>query len=155
MPQPPNLQKMLQQAQEMMAAQQEAQEALKEERVETSAGGGMVKVVVTGDMRVQEIRLDPEAVDPEDVEMLQDLVLAAVNQALTQAEEIAARKLEGVSGGGGFDPASALESLGLGGAGGLGGLMGGGAPGAPGAGGLPPGAGGGNRAARRAQKKGR
>ncbi len=148
MPQPPNLQKMLQQAQEMMAAQQEAQEALKNERVETSAGGGMVKVVVTGDMRVQEIHLDPEAVDPEDVEMLQDLVLAAVNQALTQAEEIAAKKLEGVSGGGGFDPASALESLGLGG--GLGGL--GGMGGAPG--GLPGGApGGGNRAARRANKK--
>jgi nucleoid-associated protein EbfC len=151
MPQPPNLQKMLQQAQEMMAAQQEAQEALKEERVETSAGGGMVKVVVTGDLRLQEIRLDPDVVDPEDVEMLQDLVLAAVNQALTQAEEIVARKMEGVSGGGGFDPASALESLGLGG--GLGGLMGGG-PGGPG--GLPGGApGGGNRAARRAQKKGR
>lgn len=156
MPQPPNIQQMLAQAQEMMAAQQEAQEALKEERIETFAGGGMVKVVVTGDMRLQEIKLDPEAVDPEDVEMLQDLVLAAVNQALTQAEEIAARKMEGVAGGGGFDPASALESLGLGGAGGgLGGLMGGGAgAGGPGSGALPPGAGG-NRAARRAQKKGR
>ena len=149
MPQPPNLQKMLEQAQEMMAAQQEAQEALKSERVETSAGGGMVKVVVTGDMRVQEIRLDPEAVDPEDVEMLQDLVLAAVNQALTQAEEIAARKLEGAAGGGGFDPASALESLGLGGAGGGLGGMGALPPGGS------PGGGGGNRAARRAQKKGR
>ncbi len=90
MPQPPNLQKMLQQAQEMMAAQQEAQEALKNERVETSAGGGMVKVVVTGDMRLEQLTIDPEAVDPEDVEMLQDLVLAAINQALTQAEEIAA-----------------------------------------------------------------
>jgi DNA-binding protein YbaB len=76
----------------------------------------MVKVVVTGDMRLQEITLDPDAVDPEDVEMLQDLVLAAVNQALTQAEEIAAKKMEGAAGDGGFDPASALESLGLGGA---------------------------------------
>ena len=145
MPQPPNLQKMLEQAQEMMAAQQEAQEALKSERVEASAGGGMVKVVATGDLRVESIHLEPDAVDPEDVEMLQDLVLAAVNQALSQAEEIAAKKLEGVSGGGGFDPASALESLGLGG--GMGGL--GGAPG--GGGGLPGGAP--NRAARRAQKK--
>ena len=146
MPQPPNLQKMLQQAQEMMAAQQEAQEALKAERVEASAGGGMVKVTATGDMRVEAIHLEPDAVDPEDVEMLQDLVLAAVNQALTQAEEIAAKKMEGVTGGG-FDPASALESLGLGG--GLGGLGGG-------PGGLPGGAPGGqpmNRAARRAQKK--
>jgi nucleoid-associated protein EbfC len=145
MPQPPNLQKMLQQAQEMMAAQQEAQEALKTERVEASAGGGMVKVVASGDLRIQEIRLEPDAVDPDDVEMLQDLVLAAVNQALAQAEEIAAKKMEGLDGAGGFDPATALESLGLGG--GLGGL-GGGPAGLPG--GMP---GGGNRAARRANKK--
>jgi hypothetical protein len=141
MPQPPNLQKMLQQAQEMMAQQQEAQEALKNERVEASAGGGMVKVVVSGDMRIQELKIDPDAVDPEDVEMLQDLVLAAVNQAMTQAEELAAQKMQG-GGMADFDPMSALDSLGLGGA-----LGGGGAPG-----GLPPGAGG-NRAARRAQKK--
>ncbi len=145
MPQPPNLQKMLQQAQEMMAAQQEAQEALKSERVEASAGGGMVKVVVSGDMRIQELRIDPDAVDPEDVEMLQDLVLAAVNQAMSQAEEIAAQKLQGAGGAADFDPMSALDSLGLGGALGGGGGGGGAAPG------LPPG--GGNRAARRAQKK--
>jgi nucleoid-associated protein EbfC len=153
MPQPPNLNRMLQQAQEMMAAQQEAQEALKEERVEASAGGGMVRVVASGDLRLQEIHVEPDAVDPDDVEMLQDLILAAVNQALSQAEEIAAKKMEGL-GGGGFDPTTALESLGLGGA--LGGLGGGpGAPGGPG-GGLPGGApGGGNRAARRAQKKGK
>ena len=148
MPQPPNLQKMLQQAQEMMAAQQEAQEKLKDLKVDASAGGGMIKVTATGAMRIDSITLDPDAVDPEDVEMLQDLVLAAVNQALTQAEEIAAKQMEGVTGGG-FDPASALESLGLGGMGGLGG---GGAPGGPA--GLPGGAPGGmNRAARRAQKK--
>ena len=141
MPQPPNLQKMLQQAQEMMAAQQEAQEALKNERVEASAGGGMVKVVVSGDMRLQDLKIEPDAVDPEDVEMLQDLVLAAINQALSQAEELAAQKLQG-GGMADFDPMSALDSLGLGGA-----LGGGGAPG----GGLP--GGGGNRAARRQQKK--
>ena len=148
MPQPPNLQHMLQQAQEMMAAQQEAQEALKSERVEASAGGGMVKVVASGDLRIQSLTIDPEAVDPDDVDMLQDLVLAAINQALTQAEEIAAKKMEGLGGGGmaDFDPMSALESLGLGGA-----LGGGGAGGAL-PGGLPPG-GAGNRAARRAQKK--
>ena len=146
MPQPPNLQRMLQQAQEMMAAQQEAQEALKNERVEASAGGGMVKVVATGDQRIEKLTIDPEAVDPDDVEMLQDLVLAAINQALSQAEEIAAKKMEGLGGGADFDPMSALDSLGLGGA------LGGGMPGAPGApgGALP---GGGNRAARRAQKK--
>ena len=89
MPQPPNLNKMLQQAQEMMAQQQEAQEALKQERVEASAGGGMVKVVASGDLRLQSITIDPDAVDPEDVEMLQDLVTAAVNEALRQVEELA------------------------------------------------------------------
>ena len=142
MPQPPNINKMLQQAQEMMAQQQEAQEALKEERVEASAGGGMVKVVASGDMRVQSIAIDPDAVDPEDVEMLQDLVTAAVNEALRQVEELASSKLGG--GMGDMDPSSMLEALGgLGGlGGGLGGLPGGGPPG-----GAP------NRAARRAQKK--
>jgi DNA-binding YbaB/EbfC family protein len=142
MPQPPNLNKMLQQAQEMMAQQQEAQEALKEERVEASAGGGMVKVVASGDLRIQSIAIDPDAVDPEDVEMLQDLVTAAVNEALRQVEELAASKMGG--GMGDMDPSSMLDALG--GLGGLGGGLGGGLP----AGG---GAGAPNRAARRAQKK--
>jgi DNA-binding YbaB/EbfC family protein len=146
MPQPPNLQKMLQQAQEMMAAQQEAQEALKAERVDASAGGGMVKVVMTGDLRLESIVIDADAVDPEDVEMLQDMVVAAVNEAVRAAQELAERKLGGAAGGGaeGFDPMSALDALGgLGGLGGGGGL--GGAPG-----GLP--GGGGNRAARRRKR---
>jgi len=145
MPQPPNLNKMLQQAQEMMAQQQQAQEALKEERVEASAGGGMVKVVASGDLRLQSITIDPDAVDPEDVEMLQDLVTAAVNEALRQVEELAASKMGG--GMGDMDPNSMLEALG--GLGGLGGGLPGG--GGAGAGALPPGAP--NRAARRAQKK--
>jgi DNA-binding YbaB/EbfC family protein len=142
MPQPPNLQKMLQQAQEMMAAQQEAQEALKNERVEASTGGGMVKVVMTGDLRIESLAIDPDAVDPEDVEMLQDMVVAAVNEAVRQAQELAERKLGG--GGEGFDPMSALDALG-----GLGGL-GGGMPGGLGGGGAT--GGGGNRAARRRKK---
>jgi nucleoid-associated protein EbfC len=142
MPQPPNLQKMLQQAQEMMAAQQEAQEALKNERVEASTGGGMVKVVMTGDLRLESLTIDPDAVDPEDVEMLQDMVVAAVNEAVRQAQELAERKLGG--GMEGFDPMSALDALG-----GLGGLGGGGMP--PGLGGAP-GGGGGNRAARRRKR---
>ena len=99
MPQPPNLQKMLQQAQEMMAAQQEAQEALKSERVEASAGGGMVKVVVSGDLEVKDIQINPEAIDPEDPEMLQDLVLAAVNEGLRSAQEMAATRMGGLAGG--------------------------------------------------------
>jgi nucleoid-associated protein EbfC len=141
MPQPPNLQKMLAEAQAMLAAQQEAQEALKSERVEASAGGGMVKVTLTGDLRIESLAIDPDAVDPEDVEMLQDLVVAAVNEGIRMAEELQQSKLGG--GTEGFDPSSMLESLGLGGMGGLGGgLPGGGLPG-----GAP------NRAARRAGKK--
>jgi nucleoid-associated protein EbfC len=148
MPQPPNLQKMLAEAQAMLAQQQEAQEALKAEKVDASTGGGSVKIVMTGDLRVESLTIDPDAVDPEDVEMLQDLIIAALNEAIRKAEELQQSKLGGAEQGG-FDPMSALESLGLGGMGGMGG--GGGGGGLPG--GMPPGGGGGNRAARRAQKK--
>jgi DNA-binding YbaB/EbfC family protein len=146
MPQPPNLQKMLAEAQAMLAAQQEAQEKLKEQRVEASAGGGMVKVAMTGDLRLESLVIDPDAVDPEDVEMLQDMVVAAVNEALRMAEELQQSQLGGAEEGGmgGMDPMSMLESLGLGGMGGLGGGL---PPGGGGAGGAP------NRAARRAQKR--
>jgi len=149
MPQPPNIQQMLKQAQEMMAAQQEAQEALKQQRVEASAGGGMVKVVVTGDLRIESLHIEPDAVDPEDVEMLSDMVLAAVNEGLRQAVDLQAKAMEGAGGGADFDPMAALDALGLGG-GGLGGLGGPGGPGAGGpGGGLPPM----NRAQRRAKKR--
>jgi DNA-binding YbaB/EbfC family protein len=141
MPQPPNLQAMLRQAQEMMAAQQEAQDALKAERVEASSGGGMVKVVMTGDLHLESIVIDPDAVDPEDVEMLQDMVVAAVNEATRSAQELQESKLGGL--GEGFDPMSALDALGMGG------LGGGPGPG-PGAGGLPGGQP--NRAARRKKR---
>jgi DNA-binding YbaB/EbfC family protein len=148
MPQP-NIQNMLKQAQEVMAAQQEAQEALKEQKVEASSGGGMVKVVVSGDLKLESLTIDPDAVDPEDVEMLQDLVLAATNEALRQAVDLQEKAMQSASGAGGFDPMQALEGLGLGDAlGGLGGGGGGGAPGL-GAGGAP----GMNRAARRAAAK--
>jgi hypothetical protein len=143
MPQP-NIQNMLKQAQEVMAAQQEAQDALKEQRVEASAGGGMVKVVVTGDLRIDALTIDPDAVDPEDVEMLQDLVLAATNEALRQVVDLQEKAMQSASGAGGFDPMQALEGLGLGDA--LGGLGGGGAGGGAGAPQL-------NRAARRAAQK--
>ena len=99
MPQPPNLQKMLAEAQAMIAAQQEAQEALKNERVDATAGGGMVKVVLTGDLRIETLTIDPDAVDPEDVEMLQDMVQAAVNEAVRAAQELAANKMGGLTGG--------------------------------------------------------
>jgi DNA-binding YbaB/EbfC family protein len=90
---------MLKQVQKMQQDMIAAQEALKDEIVESSAGGGMVTVQVTGDLNVKSIKIDPEAVDPEDVEMLQDMVLAAVNEALRSAQELASSKLGGIAGG--------------------------------------------------------
>ena len=98
MPQP-NMQQMLKQVQKMQQDMMAAQESLKDEEVEASAGGGMVTVKVSGDLIVKEIRIDPEAVDPEDVEMLQDMVTAAVNQAIDQAQQLAASKMGAISGG--------------------------------------------------------
>ena len=139
---PPNLQNMLAQAQKLQEDMAAAQDKLKDERVEASSGGGMVRVVVTGEGRIESLAIDPDAVDPEDVELLQDMVLAAANEALRQADELREKAMGDTAG---FDPMEALGGLGLGGLGG-GGVPGGGLPG-----GMPPGAG--NRAARRASKK--
>src|ERR671935_2595191 len=98
MPQP-NLNKMMKQVQEMQAEMMKAQEQLKDEIVEASAGGGMVTVKITGDLELKEIKIDPAAVDPEDVELLQDMVLAAVNEAVRSAQELANRKMGGLTGG--------------------------------------------------------
>jgi DNA-binding YbaB/EbfC family protein len=122
MPQP-NMQQMLKQVQKMQADMMAAQEQLKNETVEASAGGGMVKVKVSGDLEIKDVVIDPAAVDPEDVELLQDLVLAATNEALRAAQELAATKMGGLTGG--LD----LGSMGLPGLGGPGGgLPGGGFP---------------------------
>jgi nucleoid-associated protein EbfC len=101
MPQPgqPNMQQLLKQAQKMQQDMAAAQDALKDETVEASAGGGMVKVIVTGDLDIKSITIDPQAVDPEDVELLQDMVLAAVNEGLRSAQELAASKMGGIAGG--------------------------------------------------------
>ena len=109
MPKPPNMNDMMRQVQQMQADMAKAQEELKNETVEASAGGGMVTVKVSGELEVLELRIDPGAVDPEDVELLQDMVQAAVNEALRSAQEMAATKIGAVTGG-------------LGGPGGLGGL---------------------------------
>jgi nucleoid-associated protein EbfC len=100
MPQPPNMQQLLKQAQKMQQEMMAAQESLKDEVVEASAGGGMVTVKVTGDLEIKAITIDPQAVDPDDVELLQDMVLAAVNEALRSAQELASSKLGGIAGGG-------------------------------------------------------
>src|SRR6476659_1381426 len=100
MPQP-NLNKMMKQVQQMQAQMMEAQEQLKHEVVDASAGGGMVTVKITGDLELKEVKIDPEAVggEPEDIELLQDMVLAAVNEAIRSAQELAGRKLGGLAGG--------------------------------------------------------
>ena len=99
MPQPPNMNKMLQQVQKMQQDMVAAQEQLKNETVEASAGGGMVKVVVSGDLEVKSITIAADAIDPDDPELLQDMVLAAVNEGLRSAQELAASKMSGLSGG--------------------------------------------------------
>jgi hypothetical protein len=98
MPQP-NMQQLLQQAQKMQQEMLAAQEALKDEVVEASAGGGMVTVQVTGDLHVKSITIDPQAIDPDDPDLLADMVTAAVNEGLRSAQELASAKLGGIAGG--------------------------------------------------------
>jgi nucleoid-associated protein EbfC len=100
-----DMNKMLQQVQEMQAQMQQAQEELASETVEASAGGGMVTVKATGALEITEIKIAPEAIDPEDPELLADMVLAAVNEALRSAQSLAESKLGGALGG--------LKGLGL------------------------------------------
>jgi len=114
MPQQPNMNKMLKQMQKMQADMAAAQEQLAKETVQASAGGGMVTVTVSGDLDVKDIRIEPEAIDPEDPDLLSDMVLAAVNEALRQAQELAATKMGGLTGG--------LDLGALGGPGGIPGL---------------------------------
>jgi DNA-binding YbaB/EbfC family protein len=111
MPQP-NMNQMMKQVQKMQADMMAAQEKLKDEEVEASAGGGMVTVKVSGDLDIKEVKIDPQAVDPDDVELLQDMVLAATNEALRAAQELAASKLGGIAGGMG-GPGGGLGGLGI------------------------------------------
>jgi hypothetical protein len=90
---------LMRQAQEMQAQMARAQEQLANETVEASAGGGLVKVKATGTGVIQEIRIDPKAIDPDDPELLEDTVLAAVNEALRSAQALMESKLGGQLGG--------------------------------------------------------
>jgi DNA-binding YbaB/EbfC family protein len=101
---------LMKQAQQMQEQMLQAQEKLKDETVEASAGGGMVKVTMGGDLTLRSITIDPEAIDPEDAELLQEMVQAAVNEGLRAAQELAGSKMGDVTGGLG---------------GGLGGMLGG------------------------------
>jgi len=95
----PNMNQMMKQAQKMQADMARVQEELKSEKVEASAGGGMVKVVMTGDLGVDRVVIDPAAIDPDDVGMLEDMVAAAVNEASRQAQELANRRMGEITGG--------------------------------------------------------
>ncbi len=90
---------LIKQAQQMQKRLLEVQTALAEEVVEGTAGGGMVRVQMNGHQKVLSITLDPAVVDPEDVEMLQDLILAAFNEAQEKAQELAAERMGAVTGG--------------------------------------------------------
>jgi len=98
MPQP-NMQQMLKQVQKMQQDMVAAQEQLKHEVLEASAGGGMVSVKISGDLVVQSVIIDPEAIDPEDAELLQDMVTAATNEAIRAAQQLAADRLGPLTGG--------------------------------------------------------
>jgi DNA-binding YbaB/EbfC family protein len=95
---------MLKQAQKMQKDMEKAQEELKAKTVTATAGGGAVTVTVTGDKELASIVIKPEAVDPEDVELLQDLILAAVNEGLKKADEMAASEMGKITGGMGKIP---------------------------------------------------
>ncbi len=94
-----NMQSMMKQAQQMQARMQQMQEELEEKEVEATAGGGVVKVVATGKKVIKNIEIAPEVVDPDDIEMLQDLVTAAVNEALDKAEEMMQSEMSKITGG--------------------------------------------------------
>jgi nucleoid-associated protein EbfC len=94
-----DFEKLMQQAQQMQEQMAKAQEELAGETVEASAGGGMVTVKATGALEITEIKISPEAIDPADPELLADMVLAAVNEALRSAQQLVEAKLGGAMGG--------------------------------------------------------
>lgn len=102
---------LMKQAQEMEKQMLQAQEQLKDEVVEASAGGGMVKVKMGGDLTLREIQIDPEAIDPEEAEMLAEMVQAAVNEGLRAAQQLAESKMGGITGGLG-GPGGGIPGLG-------------------------------------------
>jgi DNA-binding YbaB/EbfC family protein len=94
-----NMNSMMKQAQKLQKKMLQAQEELATKTVEASAGGGMVKVVANGGQKIESIVLEKEVVDPDDVEMLQDLVMAAVNDALKKSQEMVSAEMSKLTGG--------------------------------------------------------
>jgi DNA-binding YbaB/EbfC family protein len=98
----PNMNKMMKQVQKMQEDMAKLQVELADRRVEATAGGGAVTVAVNGQLEVLDISISPDVVDPDDVEMLQDLVVAAVNEAIRQAQDMASREMSKITGGAGL-----------------------------------------------------
>ncbi|MFW6035415.1 MAG: YbaB/EbfC family nucleoid-associated protein [Halothermotrichaceae bacterium] len=94
-----NMNKLMKQAQQMQAKMAKMQEELEDKTVEASAGGGVVKVVVNGKQELLDIKIDPDAVDPDDVEMLEDLILAAVNEGMREVSDMVNEKMGKLTGG--------------------------------------------------------
>ena len=94
-----NMNALMKQAQKMQKQMEETQAALAEQVIETTSGGGAVKIVITGKRVIQSIKINPEVVDPDDVEMLEDLILSAVNEAVRQADEMANNEMGKITGG--------------------------------------------------------
>lgn len=97
-----NMQQLMKQAQKMQQDVQKMQEELEAREISATVGGGVVTVVVTGKKVLKSITIKPEAVDPDDVEMLQDLVLAAVNEAMRQVDEMTGNEMGKITGGAGL-----------------------------------------------------
>ena len=106
---PGNMNNLMKQAQKMQRQMEEASKEIEEKEITAAAGGGVVEVTVSGKKEVTKIKIDPEAVDPDDVEMLEDLIMAAINEALRQMDEYSQQSMSKITGG-------------IGGMGGLGGL---------------------------------
>ena len=90
---------LIRQAQQLQARLEKAQQELETATVEASAGGGVVTVTVSGKLKIESVAIDPQAVDPADVEMLEELVMAAANEALQKAQDLAQEKMGAITGG--------------------------------------------------------
>jgi len=94
-----NMNNLMKQAQKMQKQMEKMQEDLDSKTIEVTAGGGAIKITITGKKEIKEIKIKPEVVDPDDIEMLEDLVLSAVNEAIRQAEEISSSEMNKITGG--------------------------------------------------------
>lgn len=94
-----NMQEMMKQARKMQEQLAQAQESMKDVTIDASAGGGMVKATVNGDLELVSIQIDPDALDSEDVDLLQDMIVAAVNEAIRGVSEVASKQMSSITGG--------------------------------------------------------